>query len=63
MWTKKNYMKLAEEEEEAKLSFWGVGEVKFSFFQLESVEFVWIWIVISWGWNSFWTSFFLKPST
>jgi hypothetical protein len=32
MWTKKNYMKLAEEEEEAKLSFWGVGEVKFSFF-------------------------------
>jgi hypothetical protein len=29
MWTKQNYMKLAKEEEEAELSFWGVGEVKF----------------------------------
>ncbi len=26
MWTKKNYMKLIEEEEEAGFFFWGVGE-------------------------------------
>jgi hypothetical protein len=29
---KKIYMKLAKEEKEAELSFWGVGEVKFWFF-------------------------------
>jgi len=31
MWTKKNYMKLAEEEEKGQVFFGSVGEAKFQF--------------------------------
>ncbi len=31
----------------------GMGEAKFRFCYLGSVEFVWILIVISWGWKSY----------
>jgi hypothetical protein len=31
MWTKKNYMKLAEEEEKGQVFFGSVGEAKFRF--------------------------------
>jgi hypothetical protein len=34
MWTRKNYMKLAEEEEGMQFSFGSVEEVKFQFFKL-----------------------------
>jgi hypothetical protein len=32
MLTKKNYMKLIEDEEEVGFFFWGVGKVKFQLF-------------------------------
>jgi hypothetical protein len=41
MWMRKNYMKLAEEEEGMQF-FGSVEEVKFWFFKLWSVELVWI---------------------
>jgi hypothetical protein len=41
MWMRKNYMKLAEEEESMQF-FGSVEEVKFQFFKLWSVKFIWI---------------------
>jgi hypothetical protein len=43
--------------------FWGMGEAKFRFCLLRSMECVWILIIISWGRKSHWTSFFLESDT
>jgi hypothetical protein len=45
---------------ESKFFLLGVREAKFQCYLLGSVAFVWIWIVLSWGWKSLWIFLFLN---